>query len=469
MGNKIITEKDFWMCTGGNFPAQLQSMQRTTQTKEGEKYITIIDTATTSYIDFGCKKLMLIMAIVAAVVAVAVVATGGAALIAIGALAGAAGAAFGAVMGGLICGQVAKMARVWLGSKNNMIVQGKSAITSGHKMKCMLFGDEITHAPNITDWWQAITVGSVNTGAKVVEGALYGMMVGMGAGVLKGFIQLGAPTLTSAGVNIVGSFGTLGSSIRAVFGMQNVADNWAMGKIENLTLQESKDAFIEGAIPEYEISKRIATTGEIRPSDAMLLLYLLKFKNPTKPLKEELLNEKSTQKTTNSARPENGKSKEKFEAFEGEPLIQSDVLPEGTKLNVAGRLFNIKTGQFVKGYNKISKTSNRPYNRNMSERKKALLRDAKDYDSGLSDDARKYIKDTNGNKVPDKKYNKDYTGIDDYAVHHEEPLYTEKSLEGKKALDKSDKMKTIPKQDHIDTHSYCGNTYHKFGPHQNHK
>lgn len=317
MGHKIITEKDFWMCTGGNVPAPLQSVQQSTKTKDGKKYITIVDTATSSYIDFGCNKLMLIMAIVAAVIAVAVVATGGAALIAVGALAGAAGAAFGAVVGGLICGQVAKLARVWLGSKNDMIVQGKPAITSGHEMKCMLFGDKISHAPNIKNWWQAIAVGSINTGAKIVEGALFGMMVGMGAGVLKGLIQLGAPTLTSVGVNIVGSFGTLGSSIRAVFGIQNVTNNWAMGKIENLTLAESKDAFIEGAIPEYEISKRIATTGEIKPSDAMLLLYLLKFKNPNKPVKEELINEKSTQKTTNLAKPESGKGKGNFEAFEG--------------------------------------------------------------------------------------------------------------------------------------------------------
>ncbi|WP_198529586.1 hypothetical protein [Flavobacterium sp. Leaf82] len=318
MGNKIITEKDFWMCTGGNVPAPLQSVQQSTKTKDGKKYITIVDTATSSYIDFGCNKLMLIMAIIAAVIAVAVVATGGAALIAVGALAGAAGAAAGAVLGGLICGQVAKLARVWLGSKNDMIVKGKPAITSGHEMKCMLFGDKISHAPNIKNWWQAIAVGSINTGAKIVEGALFGMMVGMGAGVLKGLIQLGAPTLTSVGVNIVGSFGTLGSSIRAVFGIQNVTNNWAMGKIENLTLAESKDAFIEGAIPEYEISKRIATTGEIRPSDAMLLLYLLKFKNPNKPVKEELINEKSTQKTTNLAKPEGGKAKGNFEAFEGD-------------------------------------------------------------------------------------------------------------------------------------------------------
>jgi len=149
MGNKIITEKDFWMCTGGNMPAPIQSTQLSTKKQSGEKYITKIDTSTSNVIDFGCNKLMFIMAILAAVIAVCIVATGGAALIAIGAIAGAAGAAVGAVAGGLICGQVASMARIWKGSKSNMIIQGQETITGDHKMKCMLFGDEITFAPQI--------------------------------------------------------------------------------------------------------------------------------------------------------------------------------------------------------------------------------------------------------------------------------------------------------------------------------
>src|SRR5262249_59867453 len=77
MGNKIITEKDFWICTGGTTPAQLQTTQLTTKKESGHKYITVADTATSSWIDFGCKKLMWIMAILAAVGVVLVVATGG--------------------------------------------------------------------------------------------------------------------------------------------------------------------------------------------------------------------------------------------------------------------------------------------------------------------------------------------------------------------------------------------------------
>lgn len=67
MGNKIITEKDFWICTQGNVPAQLQGTREGSKKKSGEKYITVEDKATSSWIDFGCKKYMLLMSIVAAV------------------------------------------------------------------------------------------------------------------------------------------------------------------------------------------------------------------------------------------------------------------------------------------------------------------------------------------------------------------------------------------------------------------
>ena len=239
MGNKIITEKDFWMCTGGNVPAQLQSTQLSTKKKDGKKYITLSDTATSSMMDFGCNKLMLIMAIVAAVIAVCVVATGGAALIAIGALAGAAGAAVGAVMGGLICGQVAAMARMWLASKNNLKIQGKPAITGDHQMQCMLFGDKITFAPNIKNWWQAIALGGANYIGGIMEGMMAGAAVGMGGAFIGGartaFLQGGTRAVGQAGlnflkvmpknfgVNLLESVSKFGLAMRGVMGAQNTA------------------------------------------------------------------------------------------------------------------------------------------------------------------------------------------------------------------------------------------------------
>ena len=239
MGNKIITEKDFWMCTGGNVPAQLQSTQLSTKKKDGKKYITLTDTATSSMMDFGCNKLMLIMAIVAAVIAVCVVATGGAALIAIGALAGAAGAAVGAVMGGLICGQIAALARKWGASKINLKIQGQPAITGDHQLQCMLFGDKITFAPNIKNWWQAISLAGANYIGGIMEGMMAGAAVGMGGALISGartaFLQGGTRAVGQAGleflkvmpknfgVNVLESVSKFGLAMRGVMGVQNTA------------------------------------------------------------------------------------------------------------------------------------------------------------------------------------------------------------------------------------------------------
>lgn len=188
MGAKIITEKDFWMCSGGLMPAPMQSTQPVAAKKDGNKYITIQDKSTQSFVDFACKKLMWLMALVAAIIAVAVVATGGAALIAIGAIAGAAGAAFGAVLGSLICGQKAAMARVWIGSKSNFKILGTPTVTGEHKMICNIFGEQISYAPNIKSWWQAISLGVANLIGGILEGAMIGAAVGAGGALLKGGI-----------------------------------------------------------------------------------------------------------------------------------------------------------------------------------------------------------------------------------------------------------------------------------------
>lgn len=74
MGNKIITEKDFWTCSEGNIPVQLQGKAKTTKKKSGEKYITIMDKATCEFVDFGCKKYMLLAAIVVAATVVVIAA-----------------------------------------------------------------------------------------------------------------------------------------------------------------------------------------------------------------------------------------------------------------------------------------------------------------------------------------------------------------------------------------------------------
>ena len=107
-----------------------------------------------------------------------------------------------------------------------------------------------------------------------------------------------------------------------------------------------------------------------------------------------------------------------------------------------------KNGQFAKDSNTVE------FKRNISERKKALLRDAKDPNSELSDKARKEITKSNGNKVPKG-----------YEVDHTEPLYTRKTNEGKQSLDKAENMKTMRKSEHKKLHTPCNKIkYHKYSP-----
>ena len=92
------------------------------------------------------------------------------------------------------------------------------------------------------------------------------------------------------------------------------------------------------------------------------------------------------------------------------------------------------------------------YRRSKSERKKALLRDADDPNSDLSETARKSIKRTGGDKVPRG-----------YEVSHEVPLATVPKEE-RCELDTADNMKTQPKKTHRQRHMICGDQYHDFGP-----
>lgn len=221
--NKIITEKDFWVCNGGTTPAQLQSRQKSVKKESQEKYITVADTATSSWIDFGCKKLMWIMAIAAAVLAVVVVATGGAALIAVGALAGAAGAVLGAVVGALICGQRVAVLREWQSSKPDMIIHGQRAITGADKMKCRIFNEEIKFAPNIKNWWQAIALGASNYLGGILEGMMYGAFVGAVGMVFKGgMAALSQFRVSNVAYNWLASWGTVGLGFRGALTTQSV-------------------------------------------------------------------------------------------------------------------------------------------------------------------------------------------------------------------------------------------------------
>ncbi|MEH3116011.1 hypothetical protein [Pedobacter terrae] len=282
MGNKIATEEDYWMCTGGIMPAQIQSIQRIAEQKDSKKYLIKSDTATASMGDFVCKWIMLIMALIAAVVAVLIVATGGAALgvlVAVGAAAGAAGAAFGSIVGGLVCGQKAAIARTWLGDKSNLMIGGQKTLTTGSTMECPVFGSKIVHAPNVKNWWDALRVGIGNFGETVILGALGGALIGLGGAVLSGSAALALPTLASVGTNILGSITGWGMAARLYFGANAVSNQQALGQIDINNVEERDAAFGNAAFPEYGSIKRIAS-GSAEPMDAMLLLYFLNLRVP---------------------------------------------------------------------------------------------------------------------------------------------------------------------------------------------
>lgn len=223
MGNKIITEKDFWTCTGGLVPAPMQTTQLSTKKVGDFKYITVKDTATVSFIDFSCKKLMFAMAMLAVAIALVTVATGGMALIAICAAAAAGGAIFGAVLGALLCGQMAAAARYWMQSKSNLIIQGQQAITGDHKMQCMIFGDIISFAPQIKNWWQAIALGTSNFIGEVLKNMMYGAAIGCGAAIVSGgpavLSQFG---LSNIGANWLATWGGYGLGLRGLMGAQTM-------------------------------------------------------------------------------------------------------------------------------------------------------------------------------------------------------------------------------------------------------
>ncbi|MET3981040.1 hypothetical protein ABIB62_003559 [Mucilaginibacter sp. UYP25] len=169
--SKFLNEGDFFMCTGGMMPAKMKSGQVTTSKKSAVKYIRITDVQTTSFGDFVCKKLMLLMAVAAVLFALLCAVTGGAALIAAAAIGGAVGAAAGA----LICGTKAAAARKWLMPKQQVYINGQLALTDSSYMICTAVGTEqIRLAPHIKNWWQAIAVGVTNFAGEMFKCIMVG-------------------------------------------------------------------------------------------------------------------------------------------------------------------------------------------------------------------------------------------------------------------------------------------------------
>lgn len=288
MGNKIITEKDFWMCSSGAMPAQLQGTRKSNKKSSGEVYITVADTATSSWIDFGCTKNMLLAAILTAVAVVVVVAlivgTGGVAAIglmgmmAIGAGAGLIGGVVAAVDGALTCGQKNATARIWDGSKSNLLLTGTPGITGDRTMTCSV-GGVVKFVPEIKSWTHALSLGTFNYVTQLAGCALGGAGVGAGgflvAGMAGGSLAIAAPSLPSVLSNVAGSFTGIWGGSRLLFGLNSLANENAYGNVNGIG--DGVGALVNGGVPEIGMGQRIFS-GQAHPSDYLLFLYLLNIK-----------------------------------------------------------------------------------------------------------------------------------------------------------------------------------------------
>jgi hypothetical protein len=213
--SKLLNDKDFFICTGGIMPTQMQTVQRVAKKKDGTLFLMKTDTATSSIVDFSCKKMMILMAIIAVVVCALVVSTGGMALIAAAAI----GGAIGAVAGALICGQQGAAARMWIGPKSDLKILGTSTLTDSASMKCMLFQAEIRIAPHIKNWWQAAAVGLVNFTGEMFKCVMVGAAA---AGVVVLATQGVGAFVANAGANYLMSWTTgWGLGLRGVMGVMD--------------------------------------------------------------------------------------------------------------------------------------------------------------------------------------------------------------------------------------------------------
>ena len=396
MGNKIITEEDFWICSEGAMPSPFQGTRKSLHDSSGHLYITKSDTSTISWIDFGCKKYMLLMAIIAAiavVVAVAVgvltVATGGAGLILLGAVAGLVGGAIGAVIGGLLCGHKMGPAREWDSKKPDMILQGTPVITGGCTMTCKA-GGTVQYAPNIKSWMGAIAYAGLSYGSELVKcafagaavgtvGSLLGVgsvavagsggTVGTGISLTRASMVLARPTVASVMSNIGTSFGigggwagagvALGS--RGIFGAESAATTYATDAVgENGEPISVVDSFAKGALPEYEFGSRIANEGisGLQWPDALLGLYLLNlkvdppgtFRDANGTLKNSRGNLNGLKTGTIASDPRKVKSGGTGKAYEdNRPSHKDDAINDTWNNNkdVDGKVYDPETGEEI--------------------------------------------------------------------------------------------------------------------------
>jgi hypothetical protein len=280
-----------------------------------------------------CKYLMLLMAAVAALLTVLVVATGGAALgamMAAGAVAGAAGGAAGTVMGGLICGQKAALARTWLGSKNNFIIGGQPTLTTEHQMVCALMGGTIKPIPAVKNFWQATALGLGNWVSEMLQCVMAGAAIGAVGEILvlgPGVFFEGA--VSSLVTNVVSTWTTgVGLGIRGLMGYSaGVKAKYEQGLSDEEVLAESGKGFVGMELGTYESVRRICTgQGTIMDAAGILLWF-----SPAGKSRQSETKTKESKPSEEAKANEEAQARARQEAISEEPPAPDGEAYEGAK------------------------------------------------------------------------------------------------------------------------------------------
>ena len=220
MAKKYLDNEDYFMCSGGIFPAKIHDEKNTFITQGNRKHLTHFDTAT-SKPDFTCKWAV-VLAVAAAVFFALLASTpiGWAIL---------AGLAVGIGAGGLIlCGVMMAAGRKWIGYEITVIIlKERHALTSDAYMTCAL-GGEIRWAPEITSPGMAFWTGARNLGFATLEGVMYGYAVYGATSLLTTAGRAAFIPNMWGGLKL--TYGKIGLAVRVAFAVENVSYNNATGK-----------------------------------------------------------------------------------------------------------------------------------------------------------------------------------------------------------------------------------------------
>lgn len=238
---QLFDEGHFFICSGGLKPCRSNAGQQIMVQEEGHKYLTE-KSLTCLNGDYACKKIALLAAIIAAMIAMlCAIGVGWVLLIAIGA------AAAGAAGGMLLCGHKAAVARSWVVIiiKAELQIGENSAVANrtSPQLKCSVFDETISFAPNIHTEFHALFLFGCNVGVTGLEGFMY-------AYATRGLnLLFTAPEtfIANFGVNYLKSLAAKGLIWRGVFAIWGGISTYSNSETEGADAWEIAKSAAGGA------------------------------------------------------------------------------------------------------------------------------------------------------------------------------------------------------------------------------